>query len=391
VPSYTIAFRNTINEDLIRGFTRNMLRPLDFPESAATPPLPGSESFVLLPEIGAALADIADPDIVTALRAHPSVLVVAPVVPLRLPRTADTLRDALPDESNGYSWNLTALGIPEAHAAGLDGTGVRVALLDDGLNGLHPDFAQRQRQIAFAPPFNGDSTSNTDVAFHGTEVGGVIFGPPAPVEGPRYGIAPGCSLYVARIASGSRGGSDTLLAGINWAISNRCRVINMSCELALTPETASQVALQFAGVQRKASQGDVLLVGAAGNDAQDQDTGIGLPAALPRCFCVAATTASLVPHPRSKNAVSAVGGEINLSAPGEGVYTSTSLPASGATARYRRAGLTSIAAPQVTGIAVLLLGQRQRSLAQLWADLEGHARTLDRCAVGQCGFGLAHI
>ena len=114
-------------------------------------------------------------------------------------RVTATLKDSVPQ-----------IGAPEAWAAGFDGTGVTVAVLDTGIDVNHPDLAgQIDDTASFVP---GEAV--TDVNGHGTHVAGTIVGTGAASGGDYKGVAPGADLIVGKVLGGAeRRGPGLLGAG----------------------------------------------------------------------------------------------------------------------------------------------------------------------------------
>ncbi len=133
-------------------------------------------------------------------------------------------------------------------------------MLDTGMDLGHPDFAGR----AFASQtFVGQPVQ--DLHSHGTHCIGTACGPQAPAgTTPRYGIAHKSRIFVGKVLVEFRlasvGGS--VLAGMNWAIANRCAVISMS--LGSTGAGAGRV---HRGGLRSARNNGCLIIAAAGNAA----------------------------------------------------------------------------------------------------------------------------
>jgi subtilisin family serine protease len=103
------------------------------------------------------------------------------------------------------------------------GRGVRVAIVDSGIDAAHPVVGNRlSRAVAVeldqagAPVVVEDEVG--DVSGHGTACAGIVLG-----------LAPGCELTSVRVLGADlTGGGDTLLAGVRWAVREGHDVINLS-------------------------------------------------------------------------------------------------------------------------------------------------------------------
>ncbi|WP_255545296.1 S8 family serine peptidase, partial [Micromonospora parastrephiae] len=129
--------------------------------------------------------------------------------------------------------SVPQIGAPAAWAAGRDGKGVTVAVLDTGVDATHPDLAGR---IAEAQDFSG-SGSARDGHGHGTHVAATIAGSGAASAGLRKGVAPGARLLVGKVLDdGGSGSSSAIIAGMEWAAHSGAKVVSMS--LGATRPTA---------------------------------------------------------------------------------------------------------------------------------------------------------
>jgi subtilisin family serine protease len=100
--------------------------------------------------------------------------------------------------SSRHSWCLNALGVVAGYP--LTGCGVRVAVLDTGIDLRHPDFATRalvgRCSRSFVP---GESVQ--DGNGHGTHCAGIVGGPTESRSGIRYGVAPRVQLLIGKVLS----------------------------------------------------------------------------------------------------------------------------------------------------------------------------------------------
>ena len=113
---------------------------------------------------------------------------------------------------------------PEAWAAGFDGTGTKVAVLDTGIDAGHPDLAgQVDSAISFVP---GEDTK--DYYGHGTHVASTIAGTGAASGGVEKGVAPGAHLVIGKVLGNDGFGQESwIINGMQWA-ANHAGVVNMS-------------------------------------------------------------------------------------------------------------------------------------------------------------------
>jgi subtilisin len=265
-------------------------------------------------------------------------------------------------EVAGNTWGLAACRVP---ASIRNGTGIKVAVLDTGFAVGHPDFVGR---ALVGATFVGQPLQ--DLHGHGTHCIGTALGPQAPAGAtPRYGIAFRGSIFVGKVLSnsgGSVGGS--VLAGMNWAIANRCEVISMSLGGA-GPVQAAYTAAGQAALQR-----GLLIVAAAGNGS---GAPTGYPANSPTIMSVASLDSTLRPSAFSNR------GKIEIAAPGRDVFSAAPMPR-----RYATMSGTSMATPHVAGCAALWAQSSAglRGMA-LWNRLRATARPLPFPAT-QVGAGL---
>ena len=276
------------------------------------------------------------------------------------------------------TWGLQATGVATAQPAG---QGTKVAVLDTGFDGGHPDFAGRN---VTAQSFVSGQTVQ-DGQGHGTHCIGTACGPqrpPTPPGGRRYGVDHGAHILVGKVLSNQGSGTDTnILAGINWAIANGAKVISMS--LGADIPAVSQ---RYETVGRRALDRGALIVAAAGNNA-DRSSGdvgfVGIPANSPSIMAVGAVDSQLRIAEFSARSNPVSGGQVDIVGPGVLVYSSWPM-----TKRYHTISGTSMATPHVAGIASLWAQQTGATGAALWSMLTRTARRLPLPSI-DVGAGLA--
>ena len=232
----------------------------------------------------------------------------------------------------GATWGLNACKVPLSTR---DGTGIKVAVLDTGFDLGHPEFAGRS---FVTNTFVGQPVQ--DLHGHGTHTAGTACGPKAPA-GPiqRYGIGFKTQIFIGKVLTNSGSGTQAqVLAGMNWAIANKCAVISMSLG-AQIPVQPSYTAAGTAALNN-----GCLIIAAAGN-ASNRPGNIqpaGAPANSPTIMSVAALDNNL------KVAVFSNGGKIDIAGPGMNVFSSWPRPT-----LHNTISGTSMATPHVAGCAAL--------------------------------------
>ena len=253
----------------------------------------------------------------------------------------DIKAEAVMDES-ALTWGLQAT---KAAVSQFTGRGIRVAVLDTGLDLGHPDFAGRT--IVSQSFVQGQAVQ--DGHGHGTHCIGTSCGPKRPATLPRYGIAYEAEIYAGKVLSNQGSGADSsILAGINWAVTSGCHIISMSLGSRVLPgDTFSPV---YEQVAQRALAAGTLIVCAAGNDSHRPNdiAPVSRPANSPSIMAVAALDAQLRIASFSNGGMNAQGGEVNIAGPGVAVRSTWPRPV-----LYNTISGTSMATPHVAGIAAL--------------------------------------
>ena len=256
-----------------------------------------------------------------------------------------------------FTWGLKAT---KAMKSLLTGSGMKVAVLDTGMDLLHPDFAGRSFvSQSFVP---GEDVQ--DGMGHGTHCIGTACGF-KDINNRRYGIASEATIYVGKVLSNAGSGeAGWIIAGMEWAIANGCQVISMS--LGNTDRNPS---IAYENVGRRALKNGCLIVAAAGNHGPKP---VGQPANSPSIMAVAAVDSCLKVAEFSSPSGVFPGCKVDIAAPGVKVYSS--LPVD--KGRYAAWNGTSMATPHVAGIAALYAESTGKRGAQLWEALTSGAMTL---------------
>ena len=126
-------------------------------------------------------------------------------------------------QPTGLQYALTKISFAPAHAIA-HGTGVRIGIIDSGVDGTHPDLVGLVEKV-----FNATQSTAVQPSNHGTAIAGIIG-----ANGLIQGVAPKVALLdvnVFEIDSATQNRTATtsnLLRGVDWAVSQRARIINIS-------------------------------------------------------------------------------------------------------------------------------------------------------------------
>jgi len=139
------------------------------------------------------------------------------------------------DETVEYIWpdlpvhtcldvSVPRIQAPLVWEAGFQGQGMKIGIVDTGIDPNHDDF---QGRIAAMTSYVGGN--GTDDNGHGTHVASIAAGTGA-TSGAKYrGVAPAASLYAAKVLDANGGGTMSgVMAGIEWAVDQSVHVINLS-------------------------------------------------------------------------------------------------------------------------------------------------------------------
>ncbi len=270
------------------------------------------------------------------------------------------------DESQ-LTWGLQGIGIANTAATG---NGIRVAVLDTGLDLTHPDFKNRGPIVSQS--FIDGVTTVQDGHGHGTHCCGTVCGPVAPSTGPRYGVAPLASLYVGKVLSDQGVGADGgILAGIEWAITENCAIISMSLGSDVTP--GAPYSQEYEQAAQAGLEQGTLIIAAAGNLSRRPGfiNPVGHPANCPSILAIAAIDDQMAIAWFSNGQVGS-GKAPYVAGPGVQVYSSWPQPK-----LYNTISGTSMATPHAAGVAALLAQAQGLSGDALGKALASSAKNIE--------------
>jgi subtilisin family serine protease len=220
-------------------------------------------------------------------------------IPVKLIRpmvSADERRESV---SGSTTWGARAVG---ALDTAFTGKGVKVAVLDTGIDNQHGSFnGVELTEVDYTGEGNGDTDG------HGTHCAATFFG--RDVQGTRIGVAPGITkAFIGKVLGKEGGGTAILLKAIREAAEAGCQIISMSLGFdfpgavarleddGLPTNLAAAIALhdyganirlfdrlgQLLEVQTLAFANEILVFAASGNESErDKNPLYEMPAASP--------------------------------------------------------------------------------------------------------------
>lgn len=236
-------------------------------------------------------------------------------------------------------------GAATAHRAGLDGSGVKVAVLDTGVDAAHPDLAGR---IAGSKVFVNGADSE-DRTGHGTHTASTIAGTGAASHGTYAGMAPKADLLIGKVLGDDGSGSTSgIIDGMEWAVDQGARVVSMS----LGADGATSCSGPDVDAVRKLSD-KALFVIAAGN-ASLHGT-VSTPGCTPSALTVGAVDRKNRTASFSSRGPSVDGMSAKPDIASQGVEVVAARAGGRGDLAYQQMSGTSMATPHVAGGAALLL------------------------------------
>ncbi len=246
----------------------------------------------------------------------------------------DTIAQPLSEQK--IDWGVERISAPEAWATST-GKGVKVGILDTGIQLDHPDLNVVRGVDCTKGPSCDRGGDGDDDRGHGTHVAGIVAALDNEIG--TVGVAHGADLYSIKVLTRTGGRYSDVIKGIEWSIENEMQVINMSLG-ATTYSTALENAVNAA------YNAGILSIAAAGNNGDWEKVDPVYPAAYNTVMAIGAVekTEDDVRIADFSNWTSGV----DLVAPGVKIM-STWINSS-----YREAAGTSMAAPHVAGVAALV-------------------------------------
>lgn len=252
----------------------------------------------------------------------------------------------LPDEpiftaaAQQPSWGYHQIKAPSALKLGYTGKGVKIAVIDSGINSKHPDLT-----VAGGESMIDGSSAFTDGAGHGTHVAGVIAAKNNSIG--VVGAAPDAEIYSVKVlASTGAGTLEDVLDGIQWAIDQKMDIINLSL-------TTGYYIPELEAILKKANDLGIIVVAAAGNietvDTRGNyiqgDGDVLYPARYKSVIAVGSTDGN-----NKLSGFSYRGPSVELVAPGEDIYSTFSDIRTTGHDDYKASEGTSVSTPFVSAV-----------------------------------------
>ncbi len=283
------------------------------------------------------------------------------------------------------------IGAPALWQKGDRGEGVKVAVLDTGVDQTHPDLAGRVSETANFT----ESPTTGDPFGHGTHVASIAGGSGAASGGQRQGVAPRSDLLVGKVLGDDGSGSESqVIAGMEWAAAEGARVVSMSLS---SNEASDGTDAMSQAVERLSATTPALFVIAAGNNGRQGASTVASPGAATSALTVGAVDRQDATADFSSRGPRVGDGAVkpDVTAPGVGIVAAR---AAGTTEGdvvdqyYVAYSGTSMATPHVAGAAALVAQRHPDWSGRRIKDaLVSTARTVTGARVTEQGGGRVDV
>lgn len=162
---------------------------------------------------------------------------------------------------------------------GINGEGIKIAIIDTGVDYTHPDLSGwgEEGKVIGGYNFINENEHPIDTNGHGTQVAGIIA-----ADGQAIGIAPKAKILAYKVSENGEGvSSELIIKAIEKAIEDDADIINISLGVNKTNSKIDKAVNQ-------ALEKEIFVVTAAGNDGPNPKT-IGSPGRNPESITVGAT------------------------------------------------------------------------------------------------------
>lgn len=227
------------------------------------------------------------------------------------------------------NWGLDAMNIKDAWTDGYTGKGVKIAIIDSGID-PHSDL-----NIAGGISMIEEEGENNyrDIDGHGTHIAGIIAGK---LDGKGVaGLAYDSEIYAVRVMNNEgKVYVKDVVEGIEWAINNGIDIINLSLATSQNSTTLEQA------IKKAYNQG-ILIVAGVGNSGSNSS--VAYPAMYDEVIAVTAVDKNM-----TKGSFASTGNKVEFSAPGVDIVSTYK------DGKYAVADGTSQATPHVTALLAIL-------------------------------------
>ncbi|MPZ83499.1 MAG: S8 family serine peptidase [Actinophytocola sp.] len=285
--------------------------------------------------------------------------------------------------------SVPQIGSPAAWEAGFTGEGVKVAVLDTGVDQTHPDLADRE----VAEQNFSEAPDNVDNFGHGTHVASIVAGTGAKSDGKYRGVAWGASILDGKVLDDNGSGFESgIIAGMQWAAEQGADVANLS----LGGGDSAELDPLEEAVNTLSDQYGTLFVIAAGNSGPGEGT-VASPGSADAALTVGAVDREdeLADFSSRGPRIGDGGIKPDITAPGVDIVAA--LHSAGTIGEpvvdgYTALSGTSMATPHVAGAAALIAQQHPEwTGAQLKAVLSGSAAPHEGLTAFEQGSGRVDV